>query len=77
MLKGLQWYTLCDVLAIPSSQRKKIEKEFVNEDQRRTAAVNFYLHNHPYASWRNIIRRLDRYGEHHKIHHYAEKLTGM
>ena len=77
VLKGLQWYRLCIVLAIPHSQQRKIEGELASEDQRRTAAVNFYLHNHPYASWRDIIRVLDWQGEHHKIQHYAEKLTGM
>ena len=78
VLKGVQWYELCDeVLAIPFSQHRKIESEFASEDQRRTAAVNFYLHNHPYASWRQIITDLDFRGEHHKIQHYAEKLTGM
>ena len=77
VLKGLQWDRLCDVLAIHFSQQRKIESEFASEDQRRTAAVNFYLHDHPYASWRHIIRKLDSWGEHHKIQHYAEKLTGM
>ncbi len=78
VLKGLQWDRLCDdVLDINYSQQEKIEKEFASEDQRRTAAVNFYLHNHPYASWRCIIRGLDYWGVHHKIQHYAEKLTGM
>ena len=78
VLKGLQWDTLCDdVLNIPVSQQEKIEREFASEDQRRTAAINFYLHNDPYASWRRIIRKLDWFDEHHKIHHYAEKLTGM
>ena len=77
VLKGVQWDTLCSVLYIPSSQQRKIEREFASEDQRRTAAVNFYLHNHPYASWRHIIAGLYWQGEHHKIQHYAEKLTGM
>ncbi len=78
VLKGLQWDRLCGhVLDIHNSHQKKIEKEFASEDQRRTAAVNFYLHNHLYASWRHIIRGLDWRGVHHKIQHYAEKLTGM
>ncbi len=77
VLKGLQWNVLCDVLAIPYSQQRKIKKEFASEDQRGTAAVNVCLHNNPYASWRRIIRCLDCLGVHHKIQHYAEKLTGM
>ena len=77
VLKGVQWDRLYFVLYNPSSQWRKIEREFASEDQRRTAAVNFYLHNHPYASWRHIIRMLDWEDEHHKIQHYAEKLTGM
>ena len=74
-VKELQWSTLCAVLQTPSAQRRKIEREFASENQR-TAAVNFYLHNYPYASWRHVIRRLDLEGEHHKIYPYAEKLTG-
>ena len=77
VLRGLQWDRLCNVLSIIYSQQIKIEKEFASEDQRRSAAVNFYLHSHPYASWRHIIRGLDWWSEHHKIQHYAEKLTGM
>ena len=79
VLKGLQWNRLCEgVLSFPDSQRRKIEGEFASDDQRRThAAVNFYLHNHLYASWRRIIRGLDWLHEHHKIQHYAEKLTGI
>ena len=78
VLKILQWDKLCDnVLQIPSSQKMKIEREFASEDQRRTAAVNFYLHNFPYASWRHIITGLDWWDEPHRIHCYAEKLTGM
>ena len=76
VLKGVQWDRLRNlVLVIP--QQRKIESEFASEDQRRTAAVNFYLHNHPYALWRDIIRRLDMWSVHHKIQHYTEKLTGM
>ncbi len=76
VLKQLQWDRLCTMLQVHHSQQMKIEREFAGEDQRRTAAVNFYLHNNPYASWRHIIRCLDYWGEHHKIQHYAEKLTG-
>ena len=76
VVEGLQWGKLCAVLQTPSFQRRKIENEFASENQRRTAAVNFYLHNYPYASWRHVIRKLDLEGEHHKIHSYAEKLSG-
>ena len=78
VLKGHSWSGLCkSVLSMHSSQQRKIEEEFSNEDERKTAAVNFYVHKYPYASWRNIIRKLDFWGDHHTIHHYAETLTGM
>ena len=60
-----------------SSQQRKIEEEVSNEDERKTVAVDFYVNKNPYASWRNIIRKFDYWGDHHTIHHYAEKLAGM
>ena len=77
VLEGLQWDKLCVVLGIPSFQRGRIKRDFASEDRHRIAAVHFYLHNHPYASWRHIIGGLDYYNEHHEIHHHAEKLTGI
>lgn len=77
-LKGVYWHTVChDVLDMLYSQQRKIEREFSNDDQCRTAAVDLYLYNNPYASWRRIIRVLDWRGEHHEMQRYAEKLTGM
>ena len=77
VLKEVWWAGLCSILSIPNSQQKKIVKKFGIEVQGRTAAVSFYLQNYPHASWRNIIRSLDWRHQHHEIHHYAEKLTGM
>ena len=87
-LKKVDWKTLCGdgtyiiggVLELPPSQRRRIEKDFTTDDERRTAAVSFFLTYHPYASWRLLIDRLDWHGEHslsERLHPYAEKLTGM
>ena len=90
-LKGITWRTLCDtecegkyglrgVLYIPRSQWRKIENKYATEDQRRNAAVQFWLLSDPYASWRRLIRRLDLHEKHmvaDQIRPYAEKLTGM
>ena len=85
-LKEVDWPTLCGdkikfgVLELPYSQRRRIEKDFATEDERRTAAISFFLTNHPYASWRLLIYRLDRKRKHslsERLHPYAEKLTGM
>ena len=49
-------------------------------DQRRNAAVHFWLVSDPYASWRRLITELDEREEYvmaKQIHRYAEKLTGM
>lgn len=77
VFKEVWWTGLCSILSIPNSQQKKIVKKFGIEFQGRTTAVKFYLQTYPHASWRNIIRSLDWQHQHHKIHHYAEKLTGM
>ena len=73
-------YMFPGVLRLPESQRHKIEAEYTTEDQRKNAAVHFWLVSDPYASWRRLIKELDRLEEHamaRQIHRYAEKLTGM
>jgi hypothetical protein len=92
-LKDVSWKTLSNekelsdgstlvlgVLWFPESQRRKIEAEYSTEDQRRTAAVRYWLASDPYASWRRLITQLHKFEEHavaKQIHRYAEKLTGM
>ena len=77
---GVGIYRLNGILQLPDSQRHKIEAEYSTEDQRRSAAVQYWLATDPYASWRRLITRLDEFEEHDvakQIHRYAEKLTGM
>ena len=79
-LKDVTWKKLCCVLLLPLSQQLKIENEYATENQRRNAAVHFWLFSDPYASWRKLIRQLDRLRQHalaERLHDYAEKLTGM
>ena len=77
-LKDITWNTLCSVLLLPHSQRRKIKNEYATENQHRNAAVHFWLFSDPYASWRRLIARLDFNGQHAvvgRIRDYAEKLT--
>ena len=77
---GFDLFAVNGVLLLPASQRHKIESEYSTEDQRKKAAIQFWLSFDPYASWRRLIRQLDFFEEHDvakQIHHYAEKLTGM
>ena len=87
-LKEVDWFALCGdgtvfeygVLNFAPSQQRRIEKDFTTEDERRTAAISFFITNHPYASWRLLIHGLDRekkYSLSERLHPYAEKLTGM
>ena len=86
-LKEVNWNTLCDgytliggILELHYSQRKRIEKDFATEDERRTAAISFWLTYHPYASWRLLIHTLKVEWKHNlsaALHPYAEKLTGI
>ena len=87
-LKEIGWNTLCGekpmvvsgVLQLHPSQRRRIEKDFATDDERRTAAISFWLTYHPYASWRLLIHRLNEKSKHslsERLHPYAEKLTGM
>ena len=68
------------VLWLPDSQLRKIEAEYTTDDQRKNAAIKFWLVSDPYASWRRLITELDWVQEHtvaNQIHCYAENLTGM
>ena len=82
-LKGVSWETLSrigGVLELPDSQTEKIEREYTTEDDRKKAGITYWTWNHPYSSWRLLIRQLDWNKEHavaDKLRHYAEKLTGM
>lgn len=91
-LKDVSWETLSKgkhlaggymspgVLRLPNSQQRKIESEYSTEDQKRNAAVEFWLAFDPCASWRRLVRQLDWLEEHavaKQIHRYAEKVSGM
>ena len=82
--KGVSWETLSTyaggVLELPDSQKTKIEREYTTEDDSKNAGITYWTWNHPYSSWRLLITQLDWKGEHavaDKLHHHAEKLTGM
>jgi hypothetical protein len=79
-LKQVKWEILHDVLQLPYSQRRKIERKYAGETERKSERVKYWLWNYPYASWRWLITQLDREREHavaDQIPGYAEKLTGM
>ena len=80
-LKQVKWEILRqDVLQLPNSQRRKIEKKYAGETERKREGVKYWLWNCPYASWRMLITQLDWKKEHavaDQIRGYAEKLTGM
>ena len=74
------YYVVDDVLQLPPSQKRRIEREFATEDDRKKAAVMYWLRSHPYASWRLLITQLDWKRKHavaNDLQQYAEKLTGM
>ena len=69
------------VLDLPDSEQNKIENELKDapESQKKERAVTFWVSNHPYASWRLLITRLDQEMEHavaDRIRHHAETVTG-
>ena len=77
-LKEVDWDTLCDILQLPVSRR--IERMYVSEEEQKSEGVSFWVNNHPYSSWRLLIRELDAKRKHsvaNQIHQYAEKVTGM
>ena len=79
-LKEVDWKTLCDILQLPVSQGRRIERMYVSEEDQKSERVSFWVNNHPYSSWRLLIGELDVRRKHsvaNQIHQYAEKVTGM
>ena len=75
----MSWETLKEVLEVHSTQREKIEMEYPTETERKGAAIHFWFWNHPYASWRLLITRLNWMYEHtlaSRLYRYAERVTG-
>ena len=76
----VKWETLRGVLDLPLSQQHKIKEKYAGETECKREGVKHWLWNCPYASWRMLITRLDKWDEHavaDQICGYAEKLTGM
>ena len=49
-----------DDLDTPYSKRKEFEMNYQNPAQRKEAYLDYYVHNHPAASWTKIAEVLHR-----------------
>ena len=81
VLKGIEnrWNDLGDELKYPQSLLEEIEKQYLSTRERLTAVVKHFLQLHPFASWRRIIRGLERLEEHSivkQIKTQAERVLG-
>lgn len=79
MVTEVEYEVLLLVLEIPSVSKTAIENKYTTTDERKSAAVHYFVHNHPYASWRLLILNFDQKyvsGVADKMSHLAEKLMG-
>ena len=56
-----------------------METKYPTETERKEVAIRFWFWNHPYASWRLLITKLEWMDQQEvasKLHRYAERLTG-
>ena len=80
-------YPRQNILGIPAAQLAELQSAHHSTDEQEAAVVRYWLLRDPLASWRRIIRQLDKwagfpgYGHYSdiadRIRHYAEELTGM
>jgi hypothetical protein len=49
-------------LDTPPSKREEFELNYRNPAQRKEAYLDYYVHNHPLASWTKIAKLLHDYG---------------
>ena len=47
-------------LGTPSSKSKEFQRNYRNPAQRKEAYLDYYVHNHPAASWMKIAKTLRR-----------------
>lgn len=81
-LKGAEhrWEELSVELRIPQVKVEEIKKQFLTSVDRLSVVFKYFLQLHPFASWRRIIRALERIEEHvitKCIRAYAEPVSGM
>ena len=80
MVTKVDYEVLLLVLEIPSFAKTAIDNECTSTDERKRAAIHYFVHNHSYASWRLLILNFDQKyyvsGVADKISHLAETLTG-
>ena len=81
MLKGIEnrWTDLGTELKFPQALLEEIEKQNFSTRERLTAVVKHFLQLHPFASWRRIIRGLEKLEEHSivkRIKAHAERILG-
>ena len=50
-----------DYLDTPSSKRREFQMNYQNPAQRKEAYLDYYVHNHPAASWTKIAGALHRF----------------
>ena len=48
-------------LGIPSSKKEEFKMNYKNPAQRKEAYLDYYVHNHPVASWAEIADTLNVY----------------
>ena len=80
-LSEVDWGTLhFGILELPWSEKERIERMYVLEEERKSEGVLFWMTHHPLSSWRLLIFQLDRKEKDslaNRIHQYAENVIGM
>ena len=52
-----------DYLDTPPSKREEFKMNYQSPAQRKEAYLDYYVHNHPAASWTKIAKALRQYGQ--------------
>ena len=49
-------------LNTPSSKKAEFQRNYQNPARRKEACLDYYAHNHPLASWSQVVETLNRFG---------------
>ena len=68
------------MLSVPNSKLDAIDADHTTDEEKKGAVIRYWLLRDPYASWRNLIDRLDwkdKLDIADRMRNYAEKQTGQ
>ena len=64
------------LLDVPMLKWEEIQDRYSNNTQRKRAIVEYFIHNHPAASWEQVVESLYVFHDESRYHGVLQNLIG-